>query len=120
MITTDDIEEEVNYWKSAIVGCVAGANPPMHVLDGFVRRIWKTDVDKVGMIAHGVFIIIFHSEELRDKAIGGGFIFFDKKPFIMQPWNPVDNFTRRKVDEVPTWIQLKGLEIKYWGSSVDV
>ena len=38
-----------------------------------------------------------------------------KKPFIMQPWNATDKFTRKKIDVVPTWIQIKGLEIKYWG-----
>ena len=75
-ITEDDIEDEVNFWKPSIVGYVAGANPPMHVLEGFVRRIWKEEVDKVGMIAHGVFLIKFISEEVRDRAINGGFIFF--------------------------------------------
>lgn len=114
-ITDDDIEEEVAYWKPSIVGYVAGANPPLHVLEGFVKRIWKDEVDKVGMIAHGIFLIRFRNEESRDRAFNGGFIFFDKKPFIMQIWNSIDKFTQRKVDLVPTWIQLKGLDIKYWG-----
>lgn len=114
-ITEDDIEEEVSYWKPSIVGYVAGANPPLHVLEGFVRRIWKQDKDEVGMIAHGIFLIRFVNEETRDSAMNGGFIFFDKKPFVMQLWNVVDNFAQTKFDLVPTWIQLKGLEIKYWG-----
>ena len=52
-------EEEIEFWLPSIVGYVVGANPPLHVLDGFVRRLWKTDVSKVGMIGHGLFIIRF-------------------------------------------------------------
>lgn len=114
-ILPEDIEDEVKYWKSSIVGYVAGENPPLHVLEGFVKRIWKADVDEVGMISHSLFIIRFHTEELKDAAINGGFIFFDKKSFIMQVWNEIDNFRKKNIDVVPTWIQLKGLEIKYWG-----
>ena len=33
----------------------------------------------------------------------------------MQVWNEFDNFAKKKVDVVPTWIQVKGLELKYWG-----
>ena len=62
-ITKDDIEDKVNFLKPSIVGYVAGANPPVHVLEGFVRRIWKEVVDRVGMIAHGIFLIRFTSEE---------------------------------------------------------
>ena len=43
------------------------------------------------------------------------YFFFDKKPFIMKIWNAHENFTKKKVDMVPTWIQLKGPELKYWG-----
>lgn len=114
-ITVDDIEDEVNFWKPSLVGYVAGANPPLFVFEGFVRRVWKENVDKVGMISHGVFIVQFKNEEIRDGVLHDGFIFFDKNPFIMQAWNSVDNFTKKKLDVVPTWIQIRGLELKYWG-----
>ncbi|XP_062112517.1 uncharacterized protein LOC133823685 [Humulus lupulus] len=116
-IVQPDIEEEVNYWKPSIVGYVAGANPPLNVLDGFVRRMWKDDVVKVGMLSHGIFIIRFQNLEQRDKVLNGGFIFFDKKPFIMKPWNSIEDFTKENVDTVPTWIQVRGLDIKYWGEA---
>lgn len=41
--------------------------------------------------------------------------FLIKKPFIIRPWNSVEQFAKKKFDVVPTWVQLEGLEIKYWG-----
>ena len=57
-ITEEDIEDEVSFWKPSIVGYVAGANPPLHVLEGFVKRIWKEDVDRVGVYSN------FHSADV--------------------------------------------------------
>ncbi|XP_062088757.1 uncharacterized protein LOC133795319 [Humulus lupulus] len=53
--------------------------------------------------------------EQRDKVLQGGYVFFDRKPVVMKPWNPIDDFTKDDITSVPTWIQLKGLDIKYWG-----
>ncbi|XP_062117454.1 uncharacterized protein LOC133831238 [Humulus lupulus] len=92
-----------------------GVNPPLHILDGFARRMWKEAVVKVGLIARGIFIIRFQNMEQRDKVLQGGYIFFDRKPVVMKPWNPIDDFSKDEITSVPTWIQLKGLDIKYWG-----
>uniref|UniRef100_A0A803PYE6 DUF4283 domain-containing protein n=1 Tax=Cannabis sativa TaxID=3483 RepID=A0A803PYE6_CANSA len=55
--------------------------------------------------------------EQRDKVMQQGYVFFDRKPMVMKPWNPIDNFTKEEVTNVPTWIQLRGLDIKYWGET---
>ncbi|XP_060959299.1 uncharacterized protein LOC133030539 [Cannabis sativa] len=36
---------------------------------------------------------------------------------VMKPWNPIDDFTKEEVTNVPTLVQLKGLDIKYWGEA---
>ena len=47
-ITFDDIANEVKFWKSSVVRFVLGANPPLHVIEGFVRRIWQDhSIDKL-------------------------------------------------------------------------
>lgn len=116
-ITPHEIVDEVHYWIPLIVGYVAGANPHVSVFEGFARRIWKDDIDKIGMIAHGVFIIKFKNVEMRDKALDGGFIFFDRKPFIMKAWNATEIFNKKSIDNVPTWVQILGLELKYTGGN---
>ncbi|XP_062093615.1 uncharacterized protein LOC133799633 [Humulus lupulus] len=114
-IDMEDIAEEVNFWQSEIVCYVLSANPPIRVLEGFVRRLWKDQVDKVGILSSGICIIRFLAMEYRDRVLDGGYLFFGKKPLIMKPWNPVDDFSKEDISSVPTWIQLGGLNIKYWG-----
>ncbi|XP_048492984.1 uncharacterized protein LOC104907175 [Beta vulgaris subsp. vulgaris] len=91
-----------------------GANPPIHVMEGFVHRIWKNlKVDKVAMIHKGVFIVRFSTMENRDKVLSGHF-FFDNKPLILKPWVADVDFIKEDLISVPVWIQLK-LNINYWG-----
>ncbi|KAM6551072.1 hypothetical protein CsatB_000880 [Cannabis sativa] len=48
-ITLDDIEDEIHFLSSSIVCYVLGANPPLYVLEGFIKRVWNRKVDKVGV-----------------------------------------------------------------------
>ncbi|CAI8610328.1 unnamed protein product [Vicia faba] len=62
----EDIKDEVSYWNLAIVYYVLGANPPLPVIKGFARRIWKTkSVDRISMLAHGFFIVQFGNIQAR-------------------------------------------------------
>lgn len=38
-IEIEDIQDEIDYWNSSIVSYVIGANPPLPVMKGFIRRI---------------------------------------------------------------------------------
>uniref|UniRef100_A0A803PLB8 DUF4283 domain-containing protein n=1 Tax=Cannabis sativa TaxID=3483 RepID=A0A803PLB8_CANSA len=114
-IDLEDIEDEINYWKPSLVCYVLGSNPPLHILEGFAKRKWSEKVDKVKLLAYGVFLIRFHSIEQRDEVLNGGHIFFNRKPVIMKPWDPNSSVKKEDVKLVPIWIQLEGLELKYWG-----
>uniref|UniRef100_A0A803Q8A9 DUF4283 domain-containing protein n=1 Tax=Cannabis sativa TaxID=3483 RepID=A0A803Q8A9_CANSA len=114
-ITMDDIEDEIHFRKPSIVCYVLGVNPPLHILDGFVHRIWQGKVDRVKMLSYGIFIIRFHSLEDRDQILNGGYIFFNRRPVIMKPWDPNENYKKEDVQKVPIWVQLEELELKYWG-----
>lgn len=83
---------------------VLGANPPLHVIEGFVKRIWKSDnIDKLGSVAKGVFIVRFKSQEDVNKACESNGILFDRNPFIVRPL------------EIPVWVKFPGLGVHYWG-----
>ena len=38
-ITSEDIQEEVKYWETAVVCYALGSNPPPIVMEGYFRRI---------------------------------------------------------------------------------
>ena len=38
-ITIDDIAKKVRYFENVVVCFVVGVNPPLHVIDGFIKRI---------------------------------------------------------------------------------
>ncbi|XP_056695032.1 uncharacterized protein [Spinacia oleracea] len=115
-IDLDDIVDEVNFWQSAIVCYVIGANPPQHVMDGYVHRVWgKMGVDKVSLIGRGIYLVRFLTMENCEKVLKGGPQFFDSKPLIIKPWSQDVNCAKETIKTLPIWIKLPGLDVKYWG-----
>ena len=85
----EDIVEEVLFWELAVVCFVVGANPPLHVINGFAKHIWKNlSIDKVGMVEKSVFLVGFKSIEDHLTATAMNDILFNKKPLIVKPWSP--------------------------------
>lgn len=62
-ITDEDIAEEVQFWKSAMLCYVLGANPPLSVMEGYFRRTWQERINKVGSPHYGFFLVRFHRME---------------------------------------------------------
>lgn len=44
-----------------------------------------------------------------------GFQFFDKRPFIVKPWNQSMSVIKDDIKIVPIWVQLLKLDFMYWG-----
>ncbi|XP_048496435.1 uncharacterized protein LOC125495687 [Beta vulgaris subsp. vulgaris] len=117
-ITEEDIKPEVEYWKSALIFYILGVKPPFRIIDGFIRRMWgKYGVDKVAMLENGVFVVRFHSEDNKTRAVEAVPILFDRKPVIMKHWAPDVDLRKEDVKVVPTWIRMPNLALKYWGQT---
>ncbi|XP_021852705.2 uncharacterized protein [Spinacia oleracea] len=115
-IDLEDIQEEIDYWNSAVMCYVVGANPPIHVMEGFVRRIWRNmGVDKVVLRAKGVFLVRFTTMEKRDAVLKLNRPFFDSKPVVLKPWTQDMDFTKEDLRSVPIWVKLHRLGFMYWG-----
>ncbi|KAL2901529.1 hypothetical protein RDABS01_026611 [Bienertia sinuspersici] len=111
----DDVQPELDYWQSSIVAFVLGANPPVSIMEGFVRRIWsKHGVDKVIGLQKGMFLIRFNTMEKRDIILGLERPFFDSKPLIMKPWKEDMDLSKEIDKTIPIWIQV-AVHFKYWG-----
>lgn len=46
-----------------------------------------------------------------------GFQFFDKKPFIVKPWEKTMSMKKDDIKYVLLWIQLPQLDFMYWGEN---
>ncbi|KAJ8419347.1 LOW QUALITY PROTEIN: hypothetical protein Cgig2_025466 [Carnegiea gigantea] len=56
-IEREDVEAKINYWQSAVLCSVLGANPPYEIMQGFIKRIWGAfEIDKILQIRKGVFL----------------------------------------------------------------
>lgn len=50
-IDISDVRSKINFWNCVVYRYVVGANPPIHVLEGFIRRIWRNfKINKVVML----------------------------------------------------------------------
>lgn len=113
-ITKEDISDEIRFWESVVVCYVFGANPPLKVIDGFVKRIWKDlSIDKVRLLGKGVFIVRMMSNLDRDKACDMSGILFDKKPFVVKPWTPKPSASKTELKYLLIWVSFPGLELEY-------
>ncbi|XP_021724871.1 uncharacterized protein LOC110692181 [Chenopodium quinoa] len=66
---------------------------------------------------NGIFLVRFRNLEGRDKALMAGPIFFDRKPLIVRKWEAGLNLQKEDIHEVPVWVRLPGLDLKFWGQS---
>lgn len=73
-IDLDDIKDEIKFWESSVMCYVLGANPPLSVFEGFIRRIWgEMGIDKIASIGREMFIVRCLNLENRDKIVHSGF-----------------------------------------------
>lgn len=117
-IAFNDIKLEVEYWTNVVLYRVLGENPPVQVMEGFIRRVWgKLGIDKIALVTRGIFIVRFNSFENISKVLAHGLPMFNKKLIIVQPWSA--NVDMKKIDtsKVPVWVRLLDLDFKYWGQS---
>lgn len=91
-----------------------GANPPLHVVDGFTWRIWKDLViEKVSMVRKGVFIVKLNDTIARDKACELSGMLFDNRPFIIKPWKVKMSLEKENLYTIPIWVQLLAFAMEY-------
>lgn len=71
-IGLDEIQCEINFWNSELYCYMVGANPPYHVMEGFIRRIWHAHgVDKVVLVKPVIFVVSFQTTEKHDLVLNG-------------------------------------------------
>uniref|UniRef100_A0A803P8U6 DUF4283 domain-containing protein n=1 Tax=Cannabis sativa TaxID=3483 RepID=A0A803P8U6_CANSA len=114
-VDLDEVQEEEKNWNTAVICKVLGANPPVTIFEGFVKRIWgHLGVLQVSKLSMGLIMVKFNDEATRDQVVEAGVVQFDRKPVIVRPQCGFEcNDTVRLV---PLWIRLHDLGLQYWGT----
>ncbi|XP_074305997.1 uncharacterized protein LOC141641225 [Silene latifolia] len=113
--TEDDVKDEISYWRQGIYCFVLGANPPWEVLEGYVKRLWgKYAIDKISFLPNGVFLVRFQNNEDKEAILKAGYFMYDNKPLIVKPWEENIDIQKEDIKEVPAWIKLIRLPLKFW------
>ncbi|XP_074300991.1 uncharacterized protein LOC141632336 [Silene latifolia] len=112
----EDVKEELEYWKNSVYGFILGANPPVEVVEGFLKRLWSNyPIDKISFCANGVFLVRFRTNQARHKILQQGHFLFDNKPLIVRPWDEGVAMEKEDIKEVPVWVKIFNLPLKFWG-----
>ncbi|XP_074289092.1 uncharacterized protein LOC141614232 [Silene latifolia] len=117
-IQLEDVEDEIDYWKQAVICFILGANPPWEIVEGFIRRIWtKFNIDKISM-PNGIFLVRFKTMKMKEKVLSSGHYLFDNKPMIVKSWEKDLEMKKDDVKSVPAWIKIHKLSLKFWGKGL--
>jgi len=85
-------------------------------MKGYFNRIWANfAIDKIVYVRKGVFLVRFVHLHEKNAVEKRGCYFFDSKPMLVKGWNPSMDLQTETIRSLPLWIQLHGLDIKYWG-----
>ncbi|KAL9237195.1 hypothetical protein vseg_011777 [Gypsophila vaccaria] len=115
----EEVQEDIEFWRQAVYGFILGSNPPISVVEGFLRRIWKHhEIDRICFMPTGVFLVRFKTKEMQEAVLNAGYYMFDNKPVIIKPWQEDVDLEKEEVKIVPAWIRLHKLPIQYWGKSL--
>ena len=113
-IEHQDVAAEIEYWSQAVLCSVLGANPPLMVIDGFVRRIWgQYEIDKVVAARKGIYLVRFKTMQDKEAVLSKGIYYFDQKPFAGRAWNENLEIDTNAIDSLSIWVQFPELDVKY-------
>ncbi|KAF4347238.1 hypothetical protein G4B88_017179 [Cannabis sativa] len=87
-VDLEEVQEEEKCWNSAVICKVLGANPPVSIFEGFVKRVWgHFGVVQVSELSMGLIMVRFNDEATRDQVVEVGVVQFDRKLVIVRPWS---------------------------------
>lgn len=116
-IQKEDVENEANFWKNSVTVFVLGMNVPYRYMSAYINKIWgKLGVKQILKSEDGFFMVRFEDRKGQQGAIMAVH-HYDNKPMIVKEWNANQGFNLNNIFSVPVWIQLPGLDLKYWGSN---
>ncbi|GLJ30032.1 hypothetical protein SUGI_0593810 [Cryptomeria japonica] len=110
----EEIQEDAEFLKDLVIICrFIGPLMDRRKIEGWIDATWNSP-HIMKFMSRGFFIVIFATEEERQKVLEGGLWKMEDKPLYLQRWHK--NFDPWKTDPYnkPMWIRLNNLPLEYW------
>lgn len=118
-IAEEEVLDDINRWKKALIVYVLGAKPPFHVMKRYVESRWSQFGSiKLFLLKTGVFVMEFVDKESMVGAMEGGPWTFDNKPMILKSWSIDANLEKEDMTTVPIWVRFPNLKLHLWSSYI--
>ncbi|GLJ32355.1 hypothetical protein SUGI_0651150 [Cryptomeria japonica] len=111
---SEEIEEDIEFLKDLAIICrFIGPRADRKTVQRWIEDTWKTpQITK--FMPKGFFIVVFATEEERQKILDGGLWTMKNKPLYIQKWYQNFNPLKTEPYENPIWIRLNNLPMEYW------
>lgn len=114
--TKEEWEAGDMLWKHAVVCSVLAFKPSYSDVEKWVSINWKHCKPRISHVKPGVYLFDFDNEQDKVKVLGRRWTFFNKSPMAFKAWNPSMDLNNIEFDKIPVWIQLPGLNSRFWGA----
>lgn len=112
----DEVEEEKEKWRKAIIFYVVGESPTIGAVERFVSSQWTIDTKpRVYYHNDGYLLIRFQSIEDRDKALYVAPNTINNMLIITREWKTDFNFNNEVLNTLPLWVRFPNLPLNCWG-----
>ncbi|GLJ22444.1 hypothetical protein SUGI_0422460 [Cryptomeria japonica] len=109
----EEIEEDIEFLKDlVIIYRFIGPRADRKIVQRWIEDTWKTPQITKFMLK-GFFIVVFATEEERQKILDGGLWTMKNKPLYIQKWYQNFNPLKTEPYENPIWICLNNLPMEY-------
>ncbi|XP_059635801.1 uncharacterized protein LOC132277981 [Cornus florida] len=108
-ITEEDVAEEINYWKSSVVGYVMGKRQYYPHFNAFIEKYWSKAITLV-YLKNGFFMVRFqHAADVQQ--VLSRIHTFEGRVIIIKQWSKNVTLKRENFDSLPIWIRVHDLPV---------
>ncbi|XP_074306119.1 uncharacterized protein LOC141641351 [Silene latifolia] len=116
VIEQDDIVDELDYWKTTLVGTVLGRSSTLAQIQSLVLKSWShITTPEILYFAKGWYYFRFASTEDMEK-VRSNVWNLNGYPMVFKPWSPTV-VEELNVTHVPVWVLFPGLDPCYWSQT---
>lgn len=109
-LSKEEVEQEIEKWKLALILYVMGADPTIVALEGFISTHWNFALKpKIFYHNDGYFVVRFNCVENTDEVLYSGPYTINNKPIIVKLWSANFDFQAEVLQTVPIWVKLPNL-----------